>query len=185
MVDEFLGDADVRMDRSVEALGRELDHIRTGRASSTLVEGLLVDAYGAPTDLKSLATIAAPEARLLVIQPWDRSLVEAVIKAVETSDIGINPSTDGSVIRLPFPPLSAERRQELVRLVHRKVEDGRVAVRNIRRHIADDIRTAAKEKMCSEDEAHRGLEQLDRVTRTKIDRIDDLGRSKEAEVLEI
>ena len=185
MVDEFLSDADVRMDRSVAALGRELDHIRTGRASSVLVEGLLIDAYGAPTDLKSLATIAAPEARLLVIQPWDRSLVESVIKAVETSDIGITPSTDGNVIRLPFPPLSAERRQELVRVVHRKVEDGRISVRNIRRHIADDIRTAAKEKFCSEDEAHRGLDQLDRVTKSKIDQIDDLGRQKEAEVLEI
>ena len=185
MVEEFLEDADVRMDRSVEAIGRELDHVRTGRASSVLVEGLLVNAYGAPTELKTLATISAPEARLLVIQPWDRSLVEAVIKAVETSDIGITPASDGHVIRLPFPPLSAERRQEMVRLVHRKVEDGRVAVRNIRRHIADDIRTAAKEKMCSEDEAHRGLEQLDRVTKSKTDAIDELGRIKEAEVLEI
>ncbi len=185
MVEEFLSDADVRMDRSVVALSRELDHVRTGRAASALVEGLKVDAYGAPTELKSLATIAAPEARLLVIQPWDRSLVESVIKAIETSDIGITPSTDGNLIRLPFPPLSAERRREMVRLVHRKVEDGRIAVRNIRRHIADDIRTAAKEKMCSGDEAHRGLEQLDGVTKAKVEEIDELGRNKEAEVLEI
>ncbi len=185
MIDELLQEANQRMDRSVAALRRELEHVRTGRASAAIVETLAVPAYGAETELKALATVTVPEARLLVIQPWDKSLVNAIIRALETSDIGITPSTDGNVIRLPFPPLSGERRREMVKVVQRKVEDGRIAARNIRRRIADDIRSAADEKFCSRDEAHRGLEQLDQITHTKVELMAAVGEEKEAEVLEI
>ncbi len=185
MVDDLLADGDVRMGRSVESLRHQLGLIRTGRASATLVEELLVDAYGAPAELKTLATITVPEARLLVIHPWDKTLIAPVIQALEKSDIGITPASDGTVVRLPFPPLSTERRRAMVRVVSSKIEDGRIAVRNIRRHIADDIRTAESEKMCSADEAHRALTRLDGITHSNIELMEAQGKAKEAEVLEI
>ena len=185
MPDQVLSDADRRMARSVEVLKRELGGIRTGRASPALVENLSVDYYGAPTPVNQLATISAPEARLLLIQPWDRQGLTAIEKAILKSELGLTPSSDGSVIRLSIPPLSEERRRDLVRLVKRKVEDDRVAVRNIRRDALEKLREMERNKDISQDELHRAQERLQKQTDTHIGEMEALGSRKEAEVMEV
>jgi ribosome recycling factor len=145
----------------------------------------MVQAYDSESPLNTLATLAVPEARLLVVQPWDKSIMTAIERAIENSDLGITPSNDGTVIRLPFPPLSEDRRRDLVRMVKSKVEDAKVAVRNIRRDAQDDVREAEKEKMCSQDDAHRALEKLQEITDAKIIKAEAAGDLKEVEVLEV
>ena len=185
MIDETIGDADQRMGKAVEALQRELATIRTGRANPGLVEHLRVDYYGTPTPLQQLATVMAPEARLLTIQPYDKGSLGTIEKAIQKSDLGLNPSNDGAIIRLVIPQLTEERRRELVRIVHKKVEDGRVAIRNVRRDAHEMLRDLQREKEISEDDEHRAQDQLQKVTDRFVGEADTVGEEKEEELLEV
>ncbi len=185
MIDDAMADAKDRMRKAVEALRKDLATIRTGRAHPGLVEHLRVDYYGAPTPLNQLATVSVPEPRLLTIQPWDRQALAAIEKAIQKSDLGLNPSNDGSIIRLVIPHLTDERRRELAKVVRKKVEDGRVAVRNVRRDCHDELRRLQREKQISEDAQYRGQEQLQKLTDDLIQEIDRVGEEKEAELLAV
>ncbi len=185
MIEDVLADAEERMKKAVEALRRELAAIRTGRARPSLVDHVKVDYYGSTVPLNQLATVAAPEARLLTIQPWDRGSLDAIEKAIRKSDLGLNPANDGHIIRLVIPPLTEERRRELARVVHKKVEDGRVAVRNVRRDCLEHLRRLQKDEHVSEDEERRAQERLQKLTDRLIGEVDQLGKEKEAELLEV
>jgi ribosome recycling factor len=185
MIDDTLADAEQRMGKAVEALSRELATIRTGRARPALVEHLRVDYYGTPTPLNQLATIAAPEPRLLTIQPWDRRSLGPIERAIQMSDLGLNPTNDGAIIRLAIPQLTEERRRDLVKLVHRRVEDGRVAVRNVRRDCLEELRRLQREKEISEDEERRAQEQLQKHTDRFVADAEQTGVEKEQELLEV
>lgn len=180
-----LADANQRMEKSVEALHRDLMTIRTGRASPALLERLHVDYYGAQTPLQSLAGISVPEASLLVIAPYDRSSLGAIEKAIQKSDLGLNPSNDGQVIRVAIPQLTEERRKELVKVIHRKAEESRVAVRNIRRDEVDHLRRVEKDGHVSKDEVATKLIEVQKITDQFIARIDDAAQRKETEILEV
>jgi ribosome recycling factor len=185
MIDETLADAEKRMGKAVEALRRDLATVRTGRANPGLVEQLRVDYYGTPTPLKQLASITVPEARLLTVQPWDKGSLGAIEKAIQKSDLGLNPNNDGTIIRLVIPQLTEERRRELVRVVHKKVEDGRIAIRNVRRDDHEMLRDLLREKEISEDEEHRAQEQLQKITDRFVAQVDEVGQEKERELLEV
>lgn len=185
MVDRVLKDCEDRMKKSLDALQRELMAIRTGHAHVGLVEHIRVDYYGTPTPVNQMATVAAPEARLLTIQPWDRTTIGAIEKALQKSDLGLTPSNDGNVIRLVIPPLTEERRKELTKVVHARVEDARVAVRNIRRDGIEHLRKMVNEKEISEDDQRRGQEQLQKLTDRYIGLIDQKGKEKEAELMRV
>lgn len=184
MIDDVLNDTENRMKKAVEALERDLGGVRTGRASSRLLDNVKVDYYGTPTPLNQIASITVPEARMIVIQPWDKSVVPAIEKSILKSDLGLNPSTQGQVIRLQIPELTEERRKEIARVVKKKVEDGRISVRNIRRGSLDKLRTMEKEKEISEDDEKRAEKQLQEITDKYIGNIDEVGKSKEQEVME-
>jgi ribosome recycling factor len=173
------------MTKSVDALKRELQTLRTGRASPNLVERLSVEYYGTPTPLQQLATIHAPEPRLLVIQPYDKGSFGAIEKAILKSDIGINPTNDGKVIRLNIPALTEERRRDMVKVARKKVEESRIAMRNVRRDAHKDLSDFESEKMISKDELTRGEEQLQRLTDRFVLEADKLGQAKEAEIMEV
>ena len=183
--DEILLNADEKMDGAVQALKRELNGIRTGRAHASLIEMLPVDYYGAVTPLKQLGTINAPEPRMLTVQVWDRGALKAVEKAIQSSELGLNPAIDGQLIRLPFPPLTEQRRKDLVKLVHSKAEEARVAVRNVRRHAHDELRKAEKDGQVSQDDLKRHEEELQKLTDQHIATVDGEGRRKETELLEV
>ena len=185
MVDDIFGDAERRMQKAVEALRQDLATIRTGRASSALIERITVDYYGAPTPINQVASISVPEARLLVIQPWDRKLLVDIEKAIQRSDLGINPNNDGQVIRLAIPPLNEERRREMVKILHKKLDEHKVAIRNIRRDSHDKLRDREKKKEISEDELKRSTERLQKLTDRYIDEMDKVGKTKELEILEV
>jgi ribosome recycling factor len=185
MTDDIFEDAERRMQKAVGSLKQDLATIRTGRASSALVERISVDYYGAPTPINQLATISVPEARLLVIQPWDRKLLTDIEKAIQRSDLGINPNNDGQVIRLAVPALNEERRREMVKVVHKKLDEHKVAIRNIRRDIQDKLRDREKKKEISEDELKRSTERLQKLTDRFIDEMDKVGKTKELEILEV
>jgi ribosome recycling factor len=185
VIEETLADAEQRMAKAVEALRRDLATIRTGRAQPALVEHLRVDYYGTPTPLNQLASIAAPEARLLTIQPWDKGSMGAIERAIQMSDLGLNPTNDGSIIRLAIPQLTEERRKELVKVVHRKVEEGRVAVRNVRRDCLEGLRRLQREKEASEDDERRAQDQLQKITDRFVAEADQVGHEKEQELLEV
>lgn len=185
MVDDLFGDADRRMQKAIEALKQDLAAISTGRASSALVERITVDYYGAPTPVNQVATISVPEARLLVIQPWDRKMLTDIEKAIQKSDLGINPANDGQVIRLPIPPLNEERRRNMVKTVHKKLDEHKVAIRNVRRDVHDKLRDREKKKEISEDELKRSTERLQKLTDRFIDEMDKISRSKEQEIMEV
>ena len=185
MIDDVLADAKDRMGKAVEALRKELATIRTGRAHPGLIEHLRVDYYGAPTPLNQLATINVPEPRLLTIQPWDQQSLGTIEKAILKSDLGLNPSNDGNIIRLPIPQLTEERRKELVKVVHKKVEEGRVAVRNVRRDRHDELRRLQKEKEISEDAQYLAQEELQKLTDGFIQEVERVGEEKEAELLAV
>jgi len=185
MIDETIENAEKRMKSAVAVLQRELDGIRTGRARPALVEGLKVDIYDNTLPLNQLATISVPEARLIVVQPWDRQAVGPIEKAIQKSDLGLNPVNDGHTIRLAIPQLTEERRRDLVKMVHKKVEEGRVAVRNVRRHSVEELRALDKGKEISDDDEKRATEQLQKMTDRFIEEIDKLGKQKEAELLEV
>lgn len=185
MIDEWLRDAELRMGKSLEALHKELAGIRTGRATPALVERLSVEYYGVPTPLQSLATITAPDARMLVIQPYDRSAIPAIEKAIQRSELGLNPGNDGQLIRIPIPPLTEERRRDFVKLVKRHAEEARVAIRNIRRDEMERIRKLEREGEVGTDEVDRALAQLQRITDRFIAQVDEVAHRKEAEILEV
>lgn len=185
MTADLFADAERRMQRAVEALRQDLGAIRTGRASSALVERITVDYYGAPTPINQVASISVPEARLLVIQPWDRKMLTDIEKAIQKSDLGINPNNDGQVIRLNIPPMSEERRRDLVKMLHKKLDEHKVAVRNVRRDVQDKLRDREKKKEVSEDELKRSTERLQKLTDRYIEEMDKVGKHKELEILEV
>jgi ribosome recycling factor len=173
------------MGKAIEALRRELATVRTGRANPALVDHIRVDYYGTPTPLKQLASVVVPEARLLTIQPWDKGSLGAIEKAIQKSDLGLTPTNDGTVIRLVIPQLTEDRRKELVRVVHKKVEEGRVAIRNIRRDAHEMLRELRHEKEISEDQEFNAQEELQKVTGRFIAEADQLGEDKGRELLEV
>jgi ribosome recycling factor len=185
MIKELLSDAESRMKGAIHALEEELTGIRTGRASPALVEKLMVEYYGTPTMLQQLATIAAPEPQLLTIRPFDPKSISIIEKAIRTSELGLNPSNDGKLIRLAIPSLTEERRHELVKLVHKRLEESKIAVRNVRRDVLDDMREFEKEKAISEDDFFRGREDLDKLTNRYIEQVDHVGTRKEQEIKEV
>lgn len=185
MLNDVKSDTESRMKKAIEALQRELATIRTGRASPSLVDRVEVDYYGTATPLNQLAGVSAPEARLLVIQPWDKGSIGAIEKAIQTADLGVNPTNDGELIRISIPPLTEERRKELVKRVRSKVEDSRVAIRNIRRDAIAQVKELAQEKMISEDDERRGEQEIQNITDKYIARADSIGKEKEEAVLEV
>lgn len=185
MATDILSEAEDKMKKAVEVLSKELASIRTGRASTALVDRLQVEYYGTPTPLNQLASVSVPEPRLLVIQPWDRTALGAIEKAILKSDLGLTPTNDGKVIRLAIPPLTEERRRDLVKVVRRRVEEGRIAVRNVRREAHDDLRDLEKEKLISEDEFRRSNERLQKLTDAMVEQVEKVGQKKEEEVLEV
>jgi ribosome recycling factor len=185
MSTETLTSAEHKMARAVEAMERDFQGIRTGRASTALVERLHVDYYGTQTPLNQLAGISVPEAHQIVIQPWDRGVLGAIEKAIQKSDIGLVPNVDGTVVRLNIPPLTEERRKDLVRVVHKRMEEARVEIRNIRREAADDLKHEERAGEVGTDEAHRQLEALQKTTDRFVGEVDRLGGVKEQEVLEV
>jgi ribosome recycling factor len=185
MVDDLLQDAGRRMDKSVESVRHEFNSVRTGRASPALLDRVHVDYYGQPTPLKQLATISAPEPRLLTVQPFDPSSIKAIEKAIMESDLGLTPSNDGRLIRLPIPQLTEERRKELVKLVRHMAEEGRVAVRNVRRDAIHHLKELVDNGEVGADEEHRAEERVQKVTDEHVKQIDELLKHKEAEIMEV
>lgn len=185
MIEETHADAEQRMGKAVDALKRELATVRTGRANPALLEHLRVDYYGTPTPLQQLATVMVPEARMLTIQPWDKGSMEAIEKAIQRSDLGLTPSNDGTIIRLVIPQLTEDRRKDMVRIVHKKIEDGRIAIRNVRRDAHEMLRDLQREKEISEDDEKRAQEQLQKITDHFVGRADGIGNEKEQELLEV
>jgi ribosome recycling factor len=182
---EILGQTEARMRKAIEALRHELITIRTGRAAPSLIEGLEVEAYGSAMPLIQLAQINAPEPRLIQIQPYDRNLIRPIEKAIQASDLGLTPSNDGTVIRLPIPALTEERRRDLVRLLHKKVEEGRVEIRTLRRHSHDEMRHKEKDAGIPADDLKRLEKQLQELTDRYILQVDEIGESKEKEILQV
>jgi len=185
MIQDVLTDAEGRMAKAMDALRRDLTSIRTGRASPSLVDRLTVDYYGTSTPLNQLAGISVPEPRMLVIQPWDRGSISVIEKAIQKSELGLQPNNDGQVIRINIPALTEDRRKQMVKMVHGHVEDGKVAVRNIRRDSMAQIRELMTEKMISEDDERRAEAQVDEIAKRFTDEADRIGKAKEHEVLEV
>jgi ribosome recycling factor len=185
MTSETLPNAERKMQRAVEAMERDFAGIRTGRASTSLVERIHVDYYGTPTALNQLASISVPEAHQIVIQPWDRSVLGGIEKAITKSDIGLVPNVDGTVVRLNIPPLTEERRKDIVRVVHKRMEEARVEIRNLRREATDALKKEEKDGSVGADESRRSLDSVQKLTDRYIGDVDRLGLVKEQEVLEV
>jgi ribosome recycling factor len=185
MIDDILNETKQKMKSALSVYEQDLQGIRSGRASTALVDRLTVDYYGQETEMRQLATISTPEAMQILIRPYDKTAVKAIEKAIQQSDLNINPNVDGEVIRLNMPPLTRERRQELVKFLHRRMEDARVAIRNIRRNANDDLKEFEKEKMISEDDLNRGQDEVQKLTDKHIEEIDEIGKRKEKEILEV
>lgn len=185
MLDDVYHEVDYKMERSLAALRKELSRIRTGRATLALLEGIDVDYYGTATPLNQMATLAAPESRLLTIQPWDKSQLGLIEKALQRSDLGLTPMNDGKIIRLSIPPLTAERRKDLVKKVKKIGEDAKIALRNVRRDGNETLKDLEKTKDISQDDLRRGQEQVQRITDRFISQVDDVLNAKEHEILEV
>jgi len=185
VIKETTKEAETRMNGAIQSLEEDLARIRTGRASPALVERLHVEYYGVPTPLVQLANINVPEPRVLLIRPFDASMLKAIERSILASDLGLTPNNDGKVIRLNLPPLTEERRRDLVKLVHTRLEDTRVAIRNIRRDLIKDLREFEKEKMISEDDLKKAEEELQKLTDRYIEQIDMVGYHKEKEIMEV
>ena len=185
MIEDVLKDAEDRMKKAVDVLKRDLSTIRTGRATPALIDRMNVEYYGTPMPLNQLASISAPEPRLLVVQPWDKGSLSIIEKALQKSEMGFNPSSDGQVIRIPIPQLTEERRREMVKMVKHKVEEGRVSVRNIRRDAQHDLKELEDEKMISQDDHKRGSEKLEDLVHKYTREAEHIGDAKEAEVMEV
>lgn len=180
-----LKEARSRMDAALEAVRREFATVRTGKATPALLDTVKVDAYGAKMPLNQVATVHTPEPSLLVVQPFDKTLMADVERAIQSADLGLNPSNDGNIIRIPIPPLNEERRKEYVKLLHKLAEEGRVSLRHARHSARDDIQTRMKEHEIGEDAGHRELDEVDKLTHEYSDRIDEMLKAKEAEVMAI
>lgn len=183
--DVVLTGVSTKMDRAVDAFKRDLTQLRTGRATPALVENVEVDYYGSMTPLKQIASISAPDARAILIQPWDTGSLREIEKSLMTSDMGFNPSNDGSTITVPIPQLNQERRQEMVKLLKRKIEDGKISVRNVRRDGLESLRKLEKDKAISQDENRRAQTQLQKTTDGHTKQIDETGSAKEAEIMQV
>ena len=185
MIENFIGDAQQRMDKSVDATHEHFNSVRTGRATPALLDRITIDYYGTPTPLKNLATINAPEPRMLTIQPFDPTSIKAIEKALQESDLGLTPSNDGKMIRLPMPQPTEERRKELVKVVRKIAEEGRVAVRNVRRDAVHHLKELTTNKEVGSDDERRAEERVQKLTDDHTKTIDDLLRHKEAEIMEV
>lgn len=184
MIEETFQETRERMGKTITALENELKRIRTGRASTSLLDGIKLDYYGTPTPLNQTATVAVPESRLITIQPWDATIIKDIEKAILKSDLGLTPSNDGKLIRIAIPPLSEERRKELVKQVHKSCEEHKVAVRNIRRDSNELIKGFKKDGDVSEDDAFKAQDQIQKITDEFIEKIDEVYKAKESEILE-
>lgn len=178
-------EAKARMEAAVEAMRREFATVRTGKATPALLDTVRVEAYGSKLPVNQLASVTAPEPALLVVQPWDKSLIGPIEKAIRAADLGLNPSNDGNLIRIPIPPLNEERRREYVRLLHKMAEEGRISVRHARRLANEDIKRRMKEGEIGEDDGHRQLEEVQKLTDRYIEKIDEMLKVKEEEVMEV
>jgi ribosome recycling factor len=178
-------EAKQRMEEAVEAVAREFTSVRTGKATPALLDTIRVDAYGAKMPMNQVATVHAPEPAMLVVQPFDKTLLVEIEKAIMQGDLGLNPANDGNIIRIPIPPLNEERRKELARVLHKMAEEGRVSVRHARKQARDDIQKQMKEHEIGEDDGHRQLDEIDQLTHRYTERIDELLEKKEAEVMAI
>ena len=185
MSSEILASAERKMARAIEAMERDFNGLRTGRASTSLVDRIVVEYYGTPTPLNQLAGISVPEAHQIVIQPWDRGVLGAIEKAIQRSDIGLMPNVDGAVVRLNIPPLTEERRRDIVKAVHQRMEEARVEVRNLRREANDAIRKEERDGDLGTDAAHRELDMLQKVTDRFVAEVEQAGSHKEHEVMEV
>jgi len=185
MLDEIQNDAKTRMEKTIDALRRELSHLRTGKATPSLLDDVMVDAYGQKMPLNQLATIGAPEARLLTVQPFDASQLGAIEKAILASDLGITPNNDGNLIRLPIPALNEERRREYVKLAKKEGEEAKVAIRNIRRDANEKLKKAEHAHEISEDDSRRGHEKIQKLTDEYVARIEEILQAKEKEIMEV
>ncbi len=185
MIKDVLAEAGDHMAKSIESTRKELASVRSGRASPGLVEHVRVEVHGVPTQINHMAAVNVPEPRLLTISPWDRGQLAAIEKAIQKSDLGLTPNNDGNMIRLSIPPLNEQRRKELIKVVQKRVEDGRVAVRNIRRDASNQIKKMEKGKEISADELRRAEEQLQKLTDQNVGEIEKLGREKEKELMEV
>ena len=180
-----LADVQRKMDRTIEALQRDLGAFRIGRATPSLIENITIDYYGVPTPLKQIASISAPDARAIMVQPWDKQAMREIEKSLQKSEMGFNPSNDGTSITVPIPPLTQERRQDLVRVLKRKIEEGKVSIRNVRRDGQDTLRKMEREKAISQDHNRRAQEQLQKATDEHTKAIDQVGTVKESEILQV
>ncbi len=185
MINDVLKDAEARMKGAIHSLEEDLNGIRTGRASPALVEKLMVEYYGTPTPLYQMATINVPEAQLITIKPFDKTSLRNIEKAIQTSELGLNPNNDGTIIRLSLPPLTQERRKELVKIVHHRLEEAKVALRNIRRSSIDDIRDFEKESLISEDDSHRGQDEMQKLIDRYTEQVDAVGKRKEQDIMAV
>lgn len=182
---EILVETERKMDNTVAALKRELGTIRTGRATPALIDNVQVDYYGVATPLNQIASISVPDARAIMVQPWDKQALPEIEKSLMKSEMGFNPSNDGNTITVPIPPLTQERRLELVRLLKRKLEDGKVSLRNVRRDGVETLRKLERDKAISQDENHRSQDQLQKATDAHVKTMDEVGRSKETEIMQV
>lgn len=178
-------DTDGKMTRSIEAFRKELGKIRTGRASFSLLDGIKVDYYGTPTPLQQVGTLSVPESRLITVTPWDAKMIGPIEKAIQASGLGLNPSNDGKIVRIPIPPLTEERRRDLVKVVRKMAEDARIAVRNVRRESLERIKEREKKKEISEDEMKRSQDRIQKETDRYVKKIDEILKTKEQEILEV
>jgi len=178
-------DTEERMKKTVESISRELSSIRTGRATTALLEGIKVDYYGTMTPINQLASISIPDPRLLIIQPWEKKMITEIAKAIQRADLGLNPLTDANVVRLPIPPLTEERRKELVKIVKKITEEGKIAIRNIRRDANEQFKQSEKDKEISEDDSRKAQEKVQELTDKFIQQTDELFKKKEEEVMEV
>lgn len=185
MIKELLDDGTTRMEKAVDALSHDFRAIRTGRANPALLEKLTIDYYGVTTPVNQVAGITAPEGRMLMIKPWDRTALKAIERSILESNLGLNPNNDGEVIRLVLPALTNERRKDLVKQIHKRAEEARVAIRNIRRDVTRDMEDAEKERMVSEDELKRGKDKLQEVTDQHVHKVEEVTKEKEAEIMEV
>jgi len=185
MIEQMLAETSSKMSKAIEALTRDLMAIRTGRASPALVDHLKVDYHGVPSPINQIASVSVPEAKMILIQPWDRSAIRSIEKAILISDLGLNPTSDGNVIRITIPPLTEDRRRELTKVVRKRVEESRVELRNLRRDSLDSLRHAEKNKEISQDQCTRASDQLQKLTDAFIDKVNHVGQSKEAEIMEV
>jgi len=185
MTDKTLKNADLKMKRAIEALTKELASIRTGRASPALVEHIKVDYHGVVTPLIQLASISVPEPKTIAIHPWDRTIINNIDKAILKSDLGLNPINDGNNIRISIPALTEERRKDLTKIIHKRLEESRITIRNMRRETIDELKAFEKNKEISQDQFTRASDQLQKLTDSYIESINKIGRDKEAEILEV